>query len=110
MGFCETRLTNDIEHLFNIESYTRYSNNLSRHSGGVSLYIKDIFNSSLRGDLTVMEEFMETVFVEIDNNLECNIVVGMIYRRPNTNLGIFLNEFNNLISTISDEKKMLSNG
>ena len=42
-GFTETKLTNDIEHLYDIPMYNRYCNNNSRRSGGVALYIKDVF-------------------------------------------------------------------
>ena len=40
IGFCESKLTQDIETLYNIPNYTMYTNNVSRHSGGVVLYIK----------------------------------------------------------------------
>ena len=104
IGFCETKLTDDIEHLYDIPSYTRQSNSLSRHSGGVSLYINNKYNSFLCRDLTVKEEFIETLFVEIYHYIR-NIVVGVIYRRPNTNLGNFYETLNNLVSVVSNESK-----
>ena len=42
-GFCETRLTNNIEYLYNLPDYTKVTNSISRLSGGLALYINNIY-------------------------------------------------------------------
>ena len=41
IGFCETKLTDDIQQLYNHPHYNLLTNNTTRHSGGVCLYIRD---------------------------------------------------------------------
>ena len=77
IGLCESKLTNDIEQLYTIPNYTLFSNNQTRHSGGVALYIKKCYNSIARSDLTIKEEYIETVFVEICSPNSGNIIVGI---------------------------------
>ena len=53
MAFCETRLSDSIEHLYNIKDYKLLTNNRNHYGGGVCMYIKD--------------------------NISCNIVTKSIY-------------------------------
>ena len=80
LGFTETKLTNDIEHLYNIPMYNRYCNNNSRRSGGVAVYVKDGYNCRELTHLKYTEETIETLFVEVNHDF----IVGVVYRRPNT--------------------------
>ena len=40
IGFCETRLTHDIESLYLVPNYAMFCNHRSRNGGGLVLYIK----------------------------------------------------------------------
>jgi len=91
LSFCETKLTTDIQHLFNVPNYNAYTNNLSRQSGGVALYVRNWHDSQLRPELTIMEHCLETLFIEIKNQ-EVNLVVGVVYRRPHTDFKHFLDK------------------
>ena len=101
LGFCETKLTNDIDQLYDIPRYSRYCNNISRQSGGVALYIRDKYNSNERVDLRYREEPIESIFVEVDGYC----IVGVIYRRPNTNVRDFLEKLNDLLLRLKTEKR-----
>ena len=40
ISLCETKLTSDIDHLYELNNYNRYNNNKTRNSGGIALYIE----------------------------------------------------------------------
>ena len=50
-------------------------------------------------------EFLESLFVEIKCQNSNNIVIGSIYRRPNSNLNNFLQENENIINLLYRENK-----
>ena len=41
IGICETKMTNEIETLYNIAGYNMFTNNNQSNKGGVALYIKN---------------------------------------------------------------------
>ena len=66
LGFCESKLTSNIEGLFTIDGYNRFTNNNSRHSGGLTLFIHKKFSSlKVRNDINKMNQHIETLFIEI---------------------------------------------
>ena len=106
IGFCESKLTNDIENLYSLPEYTMFTNNTSRNSGGVALYAHNKYSVIERNDLTVKNESIETIFIEILNNEGKDVVVGILYRRPHTDLNLFFNSLNNILSIINEEHKL----
>ena len=104
--FCETKLSNYIEHLYNIPNYNAYHNNLSRHSGGVSLYINTKLDSKLRPELSIQEAYLEAIFVEISLASGDTIVVGQIYRRPHTDKKMFLDKLKGILDVVRNENKL----
>ena len=104
IGFCECKLTDDIQHLFELSSYNLFTNNVSRNSGGVALYINTVHTVSIRSDLTKLSPCYESLFVEIKQQHR-NVVIGEIYRRPHTNPNDFLNSIHELLLTIINENK-----
>lgn len=105
IGLCETRLSNDIQHLFEIPQYNAYFNNRSRKSGGVSLYVHERLNSVLRTDLTYSENAIESVFAEIKTPTK-NVLVGEIYRRPKSNIHSFMEKLSDILTTACSENKL----
>ena len=101
IGFCETRLNNDIEHLYDIPLYTKFCNNHSRNSGGLALYLLDTYDGNVRLDLMYQEESIESLFVEIG----CDFVVGVVYGRPNKNPGEFLEKFHDILERLKVERR-----
>ena len=68
------------ELFYNIESYVRYSSDLT--SGrGVTIYVKSKMNSF---DLRVQSNFAESVWCQISLNNNNMLTLGCIYRSPNT--------------------------
>jgi len=103
IGFCETKLTNDIESLFTIPNYYLVTNNTSRISGGLSLYVRNNIKTKIMHNLTVNTKHTETLFVETVSNIDHNpIVVGVVYRRPKSNFHDFKSTLTNLLSILEN--------
>ena len=101
IGFCETKLTNDIEHLFELNNYNRFNNNKSRNSGGVALYVKNKFdNLILLNEFTRKSASIESLFIQFEiNNIK--IVCGVVYHRPDTSYNDFINEMNLIMNEVT---------
>ena len=98
IGLCETWLSDINSYLYNFPKYNViHKTREGRRGGGVSLLICDSIDYVIRDDLCVMfDEVAESVFIEIDKsyfNTSNNIIIGEIYRPPNTPV----NEFNDCL-------------
>ena len=78
----------------------------SKTGGGVGIYLQDCLQYKLIQNCTISNpEAIESLFIEILNPLAKNIIVGTIYRPPNQNFSVFIDEFNNILSIISKDNK-----
>ena len=68
----------------------------SRVGGGVSIMIQDNVNYIRKHYLDVFNHTIESLFVEL-TSCEQNIIVGGIYRPPNTSVADFIDEMNKLM-------------
>ena len=83
---CETFLTKRTHKLINIPGYTLLSNNREKSKGdGRAILIKNHISYTRRSDLEEFQEGqMETTYIEIQSKNKKKIVVGSLYRPPNT--------------------------
>ena len=104
---CETYLTESNHDLFHLPGY----NFISRHRkqtkcGGVGMYISDKYNYITRDDISLfVEHSFESVFVEVLVNHTVNIIVGEIYRVPNSNRHLSIQYYEDIISKLQYENK-----
>ena len=110
IGLSETWLKgNEETNIYNMSGYTLLSKTIShKRGGGVGLYISDRLNYKIRDDLIAVTEEcpFEWLFIEaeVDKNA---IVIGTVYKPPDTNVNICNEHFNDLLRTISNERKKL---
>ena len=104
LAFVETKLTDDIEDLYNISSYSKYTLNCNRNSGGLAIYFNNNLNVKLRQDLNRKFEFIETLFIEIEIKRK-NVICGVVYRRPNSSKSQFINEIDSILTLLDKENK-----
>ena len=84
-------------------------NAVSKRGGGVVVYIKQGIHFTQREDLSVFNDSIETVFIEIDKfefHSEKNIIVGVIYRPPNTDMKLFSELMTNVFERLQRENKL----
>lgn len=100
LSFCETRLSKDIEHLYNIKGYKLLTNNRNHYGGGVCMYIRDIFPCRRLQDVCLMNDDIESLCIET-TYMKKKMYLGIIYRRPNGNINSFITLLEDLLLKIS---------
>ena len=100
MGFCETHLIDSTETLYTLDGYELFTSNIASNKGGVCLYAQQNLNSKIRDDLIMMEEYIETIFIDcvVDKKI---ITVGMIYHRPGSSNEHFLQALEIILAKIN---------
>ena len=78
-----------------------------KRGGGVSLYLHESLQYKSRKDLFIGGE-TNSVFVEVDKsslNIDRNIIIGLIYRPPNSSISSFTQAVHALLDILISEKK-----
>jgi hypothetical protein len=79
-------------------------NRQSKSRGGIAIYIKQGIKYKTREDLEVnYDGEFESLVIEVTTN-NCNIIVGEVYRVPNTSESIAIERYEELASKISSTK------
>ena len=106
---CETKINEDIRNLYDINNYCMYNSFKTRNSGGLSIYINERYKEHrIRNDLNFNIDCLESLFVEVtDPSSEKNMLIGVLYRRPNTNIDGFFECLSNLIDILKRENKQI---
>ena len=104
IGFSETWLNSSTIDTYDIDGYSHVG--LTRESGkggGVSLFLCDKMVYCEMPELTMMCDYIECVFVEI-NYMDYRFIVGVVYRPPNSNTV----DFNDSIQDILEKMPELT--
>ena len=108
IALTETWLCDDNIDLYSIKGYKSVnSTRLGKRGGGVSLHIRDDILFTSRDDLSVNNDIIESSFIEISKSELCNehdIILGVIYRPPNTNVNAFNDIMSGILSTLKQSK------
>ena len=105
IGISETWLKPDNHLNFDLSGYTFLSQPTSQRAGGVGMFINSHLKYHARFDLSTCTDECETLWVEIKNHLDKNILFVIIYRHPNSNIESFNQLFPN-IEKINRENKI----
>ena len=79
-----------------------------RSGGGVGIFLVNDIPYQKRPDLIPEHKLYESIFVEIGKDVfhkNRNIIIGVIYRPPDTDLKLFNDSINDLLDTLSRERK-----
>ena len=108
IGISETKIIKDREALSNVNiiGYDLVSEPTLSNAGGVAFYIKNNYNYTIRSELTIATLDFEALWIEILANGQPNLVCGVIYRHPHSNLQNFMNYINSTLDKIQQEKKL----
>ena len=107
VGLTEIKLKVDQSFLCNIEipGYSFSFQPSLSNAGGVGFYIKEDQLFTNRPDLTLSTDDFETLWVEMQNGSQRNMICGVIYRHPHGNMQNFLDFLNSTIEKIDRENK-----
>lgn len=102
IGVTETWMRPDIdEHVINIDSYNFFGKNrINRRGGGVGLYIKHNFVAEVLFSISV--EFIECLWLKLELLNEI-VIIGNIYRPPDSNVEQFLTYIEDILSNLYAE-------
>ena len=97
----ETWLSGINEDLFLIDGYKFVSKSRSsKLGGGVGLYLNTELAFKLHDDLSVSTDIFECIFVEVVQLKAQNIIIGCVYRPPNTDVSRFNVDFSLLLNKL----------
>ena len=100
----------DTNHLVDIENYNFiHKHCTSSYGGGIGLYLSKQLPFKNRPDLCLESNnnnIVESLFIEICNPNGKNIIVGVLYRPPASNVNLFVQKFDDLLGKISSENNI----
>jgi exonuclease III len=101
---CETFLNDSNAKLYDLPGYNfEYKNRQKLKKGGVCIYIRKTLNYKLLTDLSLFEEGeFESIFVELSSSEP--IIVGEIYRVPDTNQILSLERYETILNKIEQTR------
>ena len=110
IGFSETWLKDTNVDCYSLQGYdSEHTYRIDKTGGGVSLFINRNIRYTVRKDLNMLNNNIESLYIEIDKTMitgfDRNIVVGVVYRPPNTEIDVFNTYLNNMLSTVDLSKK-----
>ena len=93
---------NECDSLFNISGYDLYTKSRTiKSGGGVAIYVNNNLKHTVLCEMSlVIENCMESTFVEIDLKNSKQIIIGCIYRAPDTNLTFFNDNLQSLLNKV----------
>ena len=107
IGVPETWLAHCTAELVNITGYNFVSNHRKSKKGGVvGIYLKNGLEYKLLEEYKFSDrDVLESLFLEVIVPHGKNIIVDCIYRPPNQYTAMFIDNFDNIFSLISTDKK-----
>ena len=112
IGITETWFSSHSTAMYDLPRYQLITNDRqSRSGGGVAMYIPISFECQTKTELYMMNDSLESLFVEIIIPGEKNLLVGVVYRPPNGDVNEFIEELSNTLSSpLSRNKKIIIMG
>ena len=111
IGVTETWL-NDINYdLYGLDGYELIERHrANKMGGGIGLFVRNGVSYKSRADLTTFEYYCESLFIEIDKSVfgsGRNILIGVKYRPPNTDIKIFIDHMKEVLEYVQTENEVL---
>ena len=109
IGLSETWHNESTIDIYEMEEYECVSKfRADRRGGGVSLYVRRGIEFTRRCDLEQTNFDNECIFIEINGitvGQRHNLILGLFYRPPNTDVALFTDMLTNIYSKLTSEKK-----
>ena len=103
MGFCETKISPELESLYRLPGYTSIFNSKNTQSGGLAIFLKDYTNYEVLSDYSFMCDSFESLCIKLEMYKE-TFYLCLLYRRPNSTQNEFINFHEKITIDLKDEK------
>ena len=109
IGLSETKQQINKDPISNLQipSYHFVSQPSHSNAGGVGFFIKDNLKYIKREDLSISDKYFEALWIEIQDDLQRNLLCGVIYRHPKGNLNLFFQYINSVLQKVNREGKYI---
>ena len=107
IGCTETHLSHkSYVNILNMDGYTlHHKDRPARKGGGVCMYVHSSLHVNVCDDLSINHNETDSLFIEINNKTGKNLIVGVIYRPPESDRPSFVEELDKLLSLINTSNK-----
>ena len=99
IGFCETRLNDEISSLYRLSKFSFFYNNNDTSGGGVAILLRNHLTGSPLSNYSLQLPYIESLLIKVTRPL--NFIIGMIYRPPNSNVDLFLGVIEDIVEYLS---------
>ena len=86
-----------------LDGYTFVSQPSLSNAGGIGFFVNDSLCYNVRHDLSETVVGYETLWIKIQSNLNHNIICGVIYRHPHSDISTFMTSLNKTLDRINNE-------
>ena len=105
----ETWLTESTGDICQLPDYNFVSRpRLGNLGGGVGIFLNTGFEYKIRDDISLMEAHIECLFIEILQSNRSNVLIGCVYRPPNTDVVEFNAAILSILKIIDSEKSKIA--
>lgn len=102
----ETRLNSKSNLGFvQLDKYSFVKKNSFSSAGGVGMYVKNSLDFNLREDISLHSVAVESVWGEVNLTNSNGIIVGVVYKHPNTSIPEFSDLLKEILIKINNENK-----
>ena len=107
IGLSETKIKYGNDPIINLDllGYNFISQATLSNAGGVGFYVNNVLVYSKRDDLSCSENEHESLWIEIQNKNQHNIICGVFYRHQNADINVTLNYLFSIIEKVHRENK-----
>ena len=93
----------------NIDRYKLHTQSTKSLHGGVSLYVKESLDYEIRRDLSALEDYLGSLWVEIKICHKSNYKLCLCtYKHSNTGVDKFMEHFESVLSKYDKSSQMIS--
>ena len=99
----ETRLKDQVPINVNIHGYNFVNANSPTNAGGVGMYVSSNINYSTTKSFEIDNDGCENIWIKIQNDAKLSLIIGAVYRHPNSNVNEFTKSLDVSLSKINQQ-------
>ena len=85
----------------NVKGYNFINiNRQNRRGGGIGIYLRDFLVYKQRDDLNINNDSFESLFLEIENVSDKNVILGVVYRTPDQSIESFFDQLSSGLAIV----------